>query len=95
MDLGIAWGLFGGPLGVYLGDFWGNIFPIFSYIFPQLKLVFRGSNLLCIALVTGRRINLEIWVPRGPGLRPKVPRARSVGSGPRVVFGAFLACNRT
>ena len=30
MDLGIAWGLFGGPLGVYLGDFRGNIFPIFS-----------------------------------------------------------------
>ena len=30
MDLGIVWGLFGGPLGVYLGDFRGNIFPIFS-----------------------------------------------------------------
>ena len=30
MDLGIVWGLFGGPLGVYLGDFRRNIFPIFS-----------------------------------------------------------------
>ena len=32
MDLGIVWGLFGGPLGVCLGDFRGNICPIFSYI---------------------------------------------------------------
>ena len=30
MDLGIVWGLFGGPLGVYLGDFRGFFFLIFS-----------------------------------------------------------------
>ena len=30
MDLGIVWGLFGGPLGVYSANFRGNIFPIFS-----------------------------------------------------------------
>ena len=30
MDLGIVWGLFGGPLGVYTANFRRNIFPIFS-----------------------------------------------------------------
>ena len=31
MDLGIVWGLFGDPLGVYLDDFREHIFLIFSY----------------------------------------------------------------
>ena len=30
MDLGIVWGLLGGPLGVYSANFRRNIFPIFS-----------------------------------------------------------------
>ena len=43
MDLGIAWGLFGGPLGVYLGDFRGNYFPIFSET-SELKINLKMTS---------------------------------------------------